>query len=65
MSENRDVTGSISFGLIFIAIGVLALLQELGVVTLAWQYVLPVILIVAGIAVIVSSQLNARRSGAR
>jgi hypothetical protein len=65
MSESKaDITGSITFGLVFIALGLMALLNELGILTLSWRHVLPVVLIVAGIAVIISTQIksdNARR----
>jgi hypothetical protein len=60
MTSKADVTGSISFGVVFILIGLLVLLNEFDVVSISWSYVLPIVLIGAGIAVIVSSQLEDR-----
>jgi uncharacterized membrane protein HdeD (DUF308 family) len=62
MSQKSDVTGSITFGVVFILVGALVLLNEFDVVTITWAYLLPIVLITAGIAVLVSSQLD-RNSG--
>jgi uncharacterized membrane protein HdeD (DUF308 family) len=62
MSQKSDVTGSITFGVVFILVGALVLLNEFDVVTITWAYLLPIVLITAGIAVLVSSQLD-RDSG--
>jgi hypothetical protein len=64
VSSKADVTGSITFGIVFILIGTLVLLNEYDVLTLTWSYVVPIVLIGAGIAVIVSSQVaSSFRSG--
>ncbi len=58
MSNRADLTSSVTFGTLFIVIGALALLHEFEVLTLTWSYLLPILLIVAGIAVIVSTQVT-------
>jgi hypothetical protein len=59
MNESKaDITGSITFGLVFIAIGLMALLHEFDVYTFSWRHVLPVVLIVAGVAVVISTQIK-------
>lgn len=64
MSSNADFTGSITFGIVFILIGGLVLLNEFDVISLTWSYLLPIILIAAGIAVIVSSRFDTNRQRA-
>jgi hypothetical protein len=59
MSSENDVTASLTFGVIFITIGILVVLNELDVLTLRWAYILPITLILAGLAVIISTQVNA------
>jgi hypothetical protein len=59
MSSQSDITTSLTFGVIFITLGVLVVLHELDVLTLRWAYILPIMLILAGIAVIISTQVNA------
>jgi hypothetical protein len=59
MSSQSDITASLTFGVIFITLGVLVVLHELDVLTLRWAYILPIMLILAGIAVIISTQVNA------
>ncbi len=63
MTNTTDVTSSLTFGLVFVTIGLLALLNELDVMSFSWRYVVPIVLIVAGLAVIVSSRINARTDG--
>jgi NhaP-type Na+/H+ or K+/H+ antiporter len=58
MNDKPDVTGSITFGVVFILIGALVLMNEFDVLNLSWAYVIPIVLIAAGIAVIVSTQLS-------
>lgn len=58
MNDKPDITGSITFGVIFILIGALVLMNEFDVINLSWAYAIPIILITAGIAVIVSSQVK-------
>ena len=60
MNNQPDVTGSITYGVVFILIGTLVLLNEYDVISLTWSYMLPIVLIGAGIAVIVSSQVRSR-----
>jgi ABC-type glycerol-3-phosphate transport system permease component len=60
MNGKPDITGSITFGVIFVLIGALVLMNEFDVINLTWAYLLPIVLITAGIAVIVSSQVKAR-----
>ncbi len=60
MTSNADVTGNISFGVVFVLIGSLVLLNEFDVLSLTWSYIVPIVLIGAGIAVIVSSQMSDR-----
>lgn len=55
MQSNADVSSSITFGTVFILIGGLVLLNEFDVISLTWTFLVPVVLIAAGIAVIVSS----------
>lgn len=61
MNGKPDVTGSITFGIVFILIGSLVLMNEFDILALSWTYVLPIVLIAAGIAVIVSSQVSSRQ----
>lgn len=64
MSSNADFTGSITFGIVFILIGGLVLLNEFEIISLTWSYLLPIVLIAAGIAVIVSSRFGGSRQRA-
>jgi hypothetical protein len=59
MNDKPDITGSITFGVIFVLIGALVLMNEFDVVNLTWSYIIPIVLIAAGIAVIVSTQVKA------
>ena len=53
------------FGVAFVLTGVALLLQELGVLTLTWSLVLPLIVMAAGLVVLVSGLLGAHRSRTR
>lgn len=53
------------FGAAFLLAGVALLLQELGILTLSWSVVLPLIVIVAGCAVVLSGLVGAHRARAR
>ncbi len=64
MNGKPDITGSITFGVVFVLIGSLVLLNEFDVLSLTWAYVIPTLLIAAGIAVIISSQLSPDRNQA-
>jgi hypothetical protein len=57
MKKNHDITANIAFGTVFILIGALVLLNELDIVSLSWAYLVPILLIAAGIVVIISSRL--------
>jgi uncharacterized membrane protein HdeD (DUF308 family) len=61
MNIKPDITGSITFGIVFILIGALVLLNEFDVLNLTWAYLIPIVLITAGIAVIVASQVRTRQ----
>lgn len=61
-TSNADVTGSISFGVVFVLIGSLVLLNEFDILSISWSYIVPIVLIGAGIAVIVSSQIGDRQT---
>jgi cell wall-active antibiotic response 4TMS protein YvqF len=54
-------TGSVVWGLIFIVLGVLFLLDQLDVIDLRAAYVLPVVLIVIGVAFLVSGAASRRK----
>jgi membrane protein DedA with SNARE-associated domain len=55
-------TGSVVWGLIFIVLGVLFLLEQLDVFDLRAAYIFPVVLIVIGVTVLVGGTLTRRRS---
>jgi len=54
--------GSVIWGLIFVVLGVLFLLDQLDVVDLRAAYILPVVLIVIGVVFLVSGAASRRRS---
>jgi membrane protein DedA with SNARE-associated domain len=56
-------TGSVVWGLIFIVLGVLFLLDQLDVIDLRAVYILPVVLIVIGAAVLLSGAASRRKPG--
>ena len=53
-------TGSVVWGLIFIVLGVLFLLDQFDVIDLRAAYILPVVLIVIGAAVLLSGAASRR-----
>jgi cell wall-active antibiotic response 4TMS protein YvqF len=55
-------TGPVVWGLIFIVLGVLFLLEQLDVFDLRAAYILPVVLIVIGVTVLVGGTLTRPRS---
>jgi membrane protein DedA with SNARE-associated domain len=55
-------TGSLVWGLIFIVLGVLFLLEQLDVFDLRAAYIFPVVLIVIGVTVLVGGTLTRRKS---
>jgi hypothetical protein len=62
VSSRADVTSSVTFGIVFILIGALVLMNEFDLLSLTWAYVVPIILIAAGISVIVSTQVGSPKS---
>lgn len=58
MNEKADFTSSVTFGAVFITIGALVLLNEFEILEMSWAYLLPIVLIIAGIGVIVSSRFS-------
>jgi hypothetical protein len=62
---NRHGTGAAAaagFGVGFLLAGAALLLQELDLLTLRWSFVLPLIVIAAGAAVLLSGVVGAHRS---
>jgi hypothetical protein len=62
MNDRTWHTGSVVWGLIFIVLGVLFLLEQLDVFDLRAAYIFPVVLIVIGVTVLVGGTLFRRRS---
>jgi hypothetical protein len=62
MSDRTFHRGSVIWGLIFIVLGVLFLLDQLDVIDLRAAYILPVVLIVIGATFLVSGAASRRRS---
>ena len=62
MNERTYHRGSIIWGLIFIVLGVLFLLDQLDTIDLRAAYILPVVLIVIGATFLVSGAASRRRS---
>lgn len=62
MTRNRaGSVAALGFGLAFLLAGVALLLQELELLTLRWNYVLPLILLVVGAVVLLSGFVGAHR----
>ncbi|HEV8419997.1 MAG TPA: DUF5668 domain-containing protein [Actinomycetota bacterium] len=61
MNERTYHRGSVIWGLIFIVLGVLFLLDQLDVLDLRAAYILPVVLIVIGVTFLVSGAAARRR----
>lgn len=62
MNGRQWNTGSVVWGLIFIVLGVLFLLDQLDVFNLRAAYIFPVVLIVIGLTVLLGGTLTRRRS---
>jgi len=62
-SANHGAATALGFGIAYLLAGTALLLQELDLLTLNWSYLLPLILITVGAAVLISGFLGARRSG--
>ncbi len=62
MSRAHGGAAAAGFGLTFLLIGIALLLQELGLLTLRWSLLLPVIVLGVGLVVVVSGLVGAHRS---
>ncbi len=62
MSKAQGGAAAAGFGLTFVLIGTALLLQELGLLTLRWSLVLPLIVLGVGLVVLVSGLVGAHRS---
>jgi hypothetical protein len=60
-SRHRSSAAALGYGLAFLLAGAALLLQELELLTLRWTYVLPLILLIVGAAVLLSGFVQARR----
>lgn len=65
MDSHLAGASAAGFGVVFVLAGVALLLQELGVLTLVWSFVLPLIVIAAGLVVLVSGLFGAHRARTR
>lgn len=61
-NQGRGAAAAAGFGVAFVLAGTALLLQELDMFTLRWSFVLPLIVIAAGVAVIFSGLMGAHRS---
>lgn len=62
MNDRTYHPGSIIWGLIFVVLGVLFLLDQLDVIDLRAAYIFPVVLIVIGATFLVSGAASRRRT---
>ena len=62
-SANHGASSALGFGVAYLLAGTALLLQELDLLTLNWSYLLPLILITVGAAVLISGLLGAHRAG--
>ena len=62
MSRAHGGAAAAGFGFTFLLIGIALLLQELGLLTLRWSLLLPVIVLGVGLVVVVSGLVGAHRS---
>lgn len=62
MNDRTYHRGAVIWGLIFVVLGVLFLLDQLEVIDLRAAYILPVVLIVIGAVFLVSGAATRRRS---
>ena len=58
----HGAASAVGFGVAYLLAGTALLLQELDLLTLNWSYLLPLILITVGAAVLISGLLGAHRS---
>lgn len=61
MSRDAGAPLALGAGVLFVLTGAALLLQELGVLALRWTYVLPIIVVAVGAAVLLSGVLMAHR----
>lgn len=61
-NQGRGAAAAAGFGVAFVLAGTALLLQELDMFTLRWSFVLPLIVIAAGVAVVFSGLMGAHRS---
>ena len=61
MNEGSYNRGAVIWGLIFVVLGVLFLLDQLEVINLKAAYILPVVLIVIGVTFLISGAASRRR----
>ncbi|HEY3211514.1 MAG TPA: DUF5668 domain-containing protein [Actinomycetota bacterium] len=62
MNDRAFHRGSVIWGLIFIVLGILFLLDQLDVIDLRAAYILPVVLIVIGATFLVSGAASRRKT---
>jgi ABC-type spermidine/putrescine transport system permease subunit II len=62
MNDNSGVATTIGFGIAFLLAGIALLLQELGMVSLRWSFVLPAIVAAVGLAVLLTGIFGAHRA---
>lgn len=62
MSRTQGGAAAAGFGLTFLLTGIALLLQEMGLLTLRWSLVLPLIVLGVGLVVVVSGLIGAHRS---
>ena len=61
-SQGTGAAAAAGFGVGFLLAGAALMLQELDLLTLRWSFVLPLIVITAGVAVVLSGVVGAHRS---
>jgi len=61
VNEGSYNRGAVIWGLIFVVLGVLFLLDQLEVINLKAAYILPVVLIVIGVTFLISGAATRRR----
>lgn len=60
MSKSHGGAAAAGFGLAFVLTGTALLLQELGLLTLRWSLLLPLIVLGVGLVVVISGLVGAR-----
>lgn len=62
MSSDVGAPATLGVGVLFVFAGTALLLQELDVVALRWNYLLPIIVVAVGVAVLISALWQAHRA---